>query len=231
MVLALRRKVNIKVRQPLAKIMIPVLDHHFKEQFEKVSDLVMGEVNVKEVEFIYDTTGLITKKIKPNFKTLGKKYGKQMKEIAAAFAQLGQRQISDIEKSESYELTLPGGPVTLFKEDYSISSEDMPGWLVASEDNLTVALEVTISDSLRREGTARELINRIQNIRKDSGFEVTDRVIITVEDTPEICESLGEFEAYVCEQTLALSIGLGKDFGGNKVEWEEGTLEIRVIKA
>lgn len=231
MVLALRRKVNIKVRQPLAKIMIPVLDHHFKEQFEKVSDLVMGEVNVKEVEFIYDTTGLITKKIKPNFKTLGKKYGKQMKEIAAAFAQLGQRQISDIEKSESYELTLPGGPVTLFKEDYSISSEDMPGWLVASEDNLTVALEVTISDSLRREGTARELINRIQNIRKDSGFEVTDRVIITVEDTPEICESLGEFEAYVCEQTLALSIGLGKDFGGNKVEWEEGTLEIKVIKA
>ena len=231
MVLALRRKVNIKVRQPLAKIMIPVLDHHFKEQFEKVSDLVMGEVNVKEVEFIYDTTGLITKKIKPNFKTLGKKYGKQMKEIAAAFAQLEQQQISDIEKSESYELTLPCGPVTLLKEDYSISSEDMPGWLVASENNLTVALEVTITDSLRREGTARELINRIQNIRKDSGFEVTDRVIITVEDTPEICESLGEFEAYVCEQTLALSIGLGKDFGGNKVEWEEGTLEIKVIKA
>ena len=231
MVLALRRKVNIKVRQPLAKIMVPVLDSRFKEQFEKVSNLVSSEVNVKEVEFIYDTTGLITKKIKPNFKTLGKKYGKQMKDIAAAFAQMGQQQISDIEKSEAYTLSLASGDVVLDKEDYSISSEDMPGWLVASDSDLTVALDITVTDQLRREGIARELINRIQNLRKDSGFEVTDRIRLTVEDLPEVRDALQDYRQYVCEQTLAVSLDFGKDFGGAKVEWDEGTIELLAVKA
>jgi isoleucyl-tRNA synthetase len=211
--------------------MVPVLDSRFKEQFEKVSNLVSSEVNVKEVEFVYDTTGLITKKIKPNFKTLGKKYGKQMKDIAAAFAQMRQQQISDIEKSEVYTLSLASGDVVLEKEDYSISSEDMPGWLVASDSDLTVALDITVTDQLRREGIARELINRIQNLRKDSGFEVTDRIRLTVEDLEEVRDALQDYRQYVCEQTLAVSLDFGKDFGGARVEWDEGTIELLAVKA
>ena len=231
MVLALRRKVAIKVRQPLAKLVIPVINPHLREQFEKVESLVLGEVNVKEVEYITDTTGLITKKIKPNFKTLGKKYGKQMKEIAAFFAAMDQRTIADIERAGDYSLQLPSGPVALTAEDYTVSSEDMEGWLVASEGQLTVALDVTITDSLRREGVARELVNRIQNLRKDSGFDVTDRINVTIENLPEVADSLASFGDYLKDQTLAVSLVLGKDFGGKKVEWEDdGQIEIKVEK-
>jgi isoleucyl-tRNA synthetase len=231
MVLALRRKVNIKVRQPLAKLVIPVINPHLREQFEKVESLVLGEVNVKEVEYITDTTGLITKKIKPNFKTLGKKYGKQMKEIAAFFGSMDQPTIAAIERAGEYTLALPSGDVALTTEDYTISSEDMEGWLVASEGQLTVALDVTITDELRREGVARELVNRIQNLRKDSGFDVTDRINVTIENLPEVADSLASFADYLKDQTLALNVALGKDFGGRKVEWEDDAeIEIKVEK-
>ncbi len=231
MVLALRRKVNIKVRQPLAKLVIPVLSNHVREQFEKVEGLVLGEVNVKEAEYITDTTGLITKKIKPNFKTLGKKYGKQMKEIAAGFAEMDQHTIAAIERAGDYEIALPSGPVALTPEDYTISSEDMEGWLVATEGQLTVALDITVTDELRKEGVARELVNRIQNLRKDSGFEVTDRITITLEDLPEVCSALEVYGDYLKEQTLALDITYGKDFGGSKVEWgDDSEIEIKVVK-
>ena len=231
MVLALRRKVNIKVRQPLAKLVIPVLNSHLREQFEKVESLVLGEVNVKEVEYITDTTGLITKKIKPNFKTLGKKYGKQMKEIAAFFGGMDQQTIAEIERAGDYTLNLPSGPVALCAEDYTISSEDMEGWLVASEGQLTVALDVTITDQLRREGVARELVNRIQNLRKESGFDVTDRINVTIENLPEVADSLASFEDYLKDQTLALNVSLGSGFGGKKVEWEDDSeIEIKVEK-
>ena len=230
MILALRRKVNIKVRQPLAKIVVPVLDNHLKEQLEAVQQLILGEVNVKQAEFITDTTGLITKKIKPNFKTLGKKYGKQMKEIAAFFAALDQQTISAIEKAGEYSFDLPSGPVTLAVEDYEISSEDMPGWLVATEGRLTVALDITVTDALRREGVARELINRIQNLRKDSGFEVTDRIDIVIESRPEIEEALSSHGGYICEQTLADSVFTRHNINATRVEWEDGELAIQVIK-
>lgn len=231
MVLALRRKVNIKVRQPLAKIIIPVLDAHIQHQIEMVKQLILGEVNVKEVEFIHDTTGLITKKIKPKFKTLGKRYGKQMKEIASSLSTIAQQTISDIERSGNYTLALPSGDVELTPEDYEITSEDMPGWLVATEGRLTVALDVTVTDELRKEGVARELINRIQNLRKDSGFEVTDRIAVVIEDRSEIAESLSQFRHYVCEQTLAESIRLDAECaGGVKVEWEDGEIRIAVSK-
>ena len=231
MVLALRRKVNIKVRQPLAKLVIPVLNSHLREQFEKVESLVLGEVNVKEVEYITDTTGLITKKIKPNFKTLGKKYGKQMKEIAAFFGGMDQQTIAEIERSGDHTLNLPSGPVALCAEDYTISSEDMEGWLVASEGQLTVALDVTITDQLRREGVARELVNRIQNLRKESGFDVTDRINVTIENLPEVADSLASFEDYLKDQTLALKVSLDSGFGGKKVEWEDDSeIEIKVEK-
>ena len=231
MVLALRRKVGIKVRQPLAKLVIPVLNEHLRSQFEKVESLVLGEVNVKEVEYITDTTGLITKKIKPNFKTLGKKYGKQMKEIAAFFTAMDQPTIAAIERAGDYTLQLPSGDVALCKDDYTVSSEDMEGWLVASEGQLTVALDVTLTDELRREGVARELVNRIQNLRKDSGFDVTDRINVTIENLAEVVDSLASFESYLKDQTLALNVALDKDFGGTKVEWgDDSEIEIKVVK-
>ena len=184
MVLALRRKAEINVRKPLSKIIIPVIDERVKDQLELVKTLILNEVNVKEAEFISDTAGLITKKIKPNFKTLGKIYGKQMKEIAAAFATLSQEVINAVQASENsgtgYVLNLPSGDVTLNKGDYEIASEDMPGWLVATEGSMTIALDVTVTEALKQEGVARELINRIQNLRKSSGFDVTDKVSVTI---------------------------------------------------
>jgi len=230
MVLALRRKVNIKVRQPLAKIIIPVIDAKVESQLEQVKQLVLNEVNVKEAEFIHETTGLITKKIKPNFKTLGKRYGAQMKEIAAFFSQMDQKTISEIERAGSYSFSLPSGSVELLAEDYSITSEDMPGWLVASEGSLTVALDVTVTDELRREGVARELINRIQNIRKESGFEVTDRVKVVVESKSEIADALQQFKEYVCSQTLTEEMTLSDNPQGTVVEWDEGEISIKVSK-
>ena len=220
MVLALRKKVNIKVRQPLAKIIIPVLDSRIQEQLEKVKNLVLSEINVKEVEFITNTEGLITKKIKPNFKTLGKKYGKMMKDIAAAFAQFSQSDISAIETTENYTFALPAGEVTLESADYEITSEDMPGWLVATEGKLTVAMDITITESLKKEGVARELINRIQNLRKEKDFEITDRVEVSIEKRDDVVESLAEFTGYVCEQTLCENINLADSLeNADEVEW------------
>jgi len=231
MILALRRKVNIKVRQPLAKIIIPVLDSHIEEQLEKVKQIVLSEVNVKEAEFIRDTTGLITKKIKPNFKTLGKKYGPRMKEIAAFFATMDQKTISQVEAAGDIALQLPGGEVSLVREDYQITSEDMPGWLVATEGSLTVALDVTVTEELKLEGIARELINRIQNIRKDSGFEVTDRVKVTIASGTGVEKAVEKFRSYICDQTLALEIGFAEHpEGATEVEWEEGTIQIGVLR-
>jgi len=241
MVLALRRKAEINVRKPLSKIIIPVIDARVKEQLEQVKTLILSEVNVKEAEFISDTTGLITKKIKPNFKTLGKIYGKQMKEIAAAFGTLSQEVINAIQTSEAsgtgYVLSLPSGDVTLNKGDYEISSEDMPGWLVATEGSMTIALDITITEELKQEGVARELINRIQNLRKTSGFDVTDKIDITIfadgEDAAEISASLANFSDYVAAQTLALSVkatSLAEAGDAPEVEWNDGTIRISVIR-
>ncbi len=241
MVLALRRKAEINVRKPLSKIIIPVIDEHVKDQLELVKTLILNEVNVKEAEFISDTTGLITKKIKPNFKTLGKIYGKQMKEIAAAFGTLSQEVINAIQASENsgtgYVLNLPSGDVTLNKGDYEISSEDMPGWLVATEGSMTIALDVTVTEELRQEGVARELINRIQNLRKSSGFDVTDKVSVTIyadgEDGEEIAASLVNFSDYVAAQTLALSVEsapVSEAGDAPEVEWNEGTIRIKVAR-
>ena len=237
MILALRRKVNIKVRQPLAKLVIPILDDKLQEQFQRVQSLVLNEVNVKEVEFIRNTEGLITKKIKPNFKTLGKRYGKQMKEIASAFAVMDQKSIAEIERSSMaedprYLLHLAGGDVVLERGDYEITSEDMPGWLVASEGKLTVALDITISEALKREGTARELVNRIQNLRKESGFDVTDKIVAIVEKNPEIVASLEDYLQYVCSQTLCNNIELqDAPQGAAEVEWGNNeTLRIKISR-
>ena len=240
MILALRRKVNIKVRQPLSKIMVPIISEKIRRQFEMVKSLILGEVNVKDVEFIDDTAGVITKKIKPNFKSLGKLYGKQMKEIATAFGKLSQKDIAEIQSAENsgnpYTLHLISGDVILRAGDYEISSEDMPGWLVASEGSLTIALDIDITPELLKEGTARELINRIQNLRKDSGFEVTDKIniIIYASDKAytEVEDSLKEYSKYIESQTLALSIQLSDSLScpdkAVEVEWDGGMVKILV---
>ena len=242
MVLALRRKVNIKVRQPLSKLVIPVISDKVREQLEKVKSLILGEVNVKEAEFISDTTGIITKKIRPNFKTLGKTYGKRMKEIAAAFGQISQQEINAIQAAEAqgnaYTLNLEGGEVVLNPGDYMISSEDMPGWLVATDGPLTLALDIEVSPELKNEGVARELVNRIQNIRKESDFDVTDKVEATVfadgEAYAEIEEALKSYKDYVCSQTLANTLVLkplaDADSSLAEVEWNETTIKIAVTR-
>ena len=241
MVLALRRKVNIKVRQPLSKIIIPVIDHKVKEQLEKVKQLLLVEVNVKDAEFISDTAGLITKKIKPNFKTLGKIYGKQMKEIAGAFGTLSQEEISAIQVSEAegrpYVLHLPSGDVSLSKGDYEISSEDMPGWLVATDGPLTLALDITVTDELKREGVARELINRIQNLRKSSGFDVTDKIDVVIyadgQDSEDIAGALDSFSDYISAQTLSRnikSLPVADKGEACEVEWGDACIYISVSR-
>ena len=238
MVLALRKKVGINVRKPLAKVLVPVIDDSVKAHIEKVKDIFLTEVNVKEIEFLHDTAGIITKKIKPNFKTLGKAYGKQMKEIAAAFATLDQEQICAIERAENgYVLNLPSGDVTLNKGDFEISSEDMPGWTVATEGSLTLALDIVLTPELVREGVARELIHPIQSLRKDNGFEVTDRINTVIyadgEAYDQISDALGEYKDYVAAQTLSTSLSLEKPSStedGQLVEWGEGNIRIKVSR-
>ncbi|MDR2801592.1 MAG: isoleucine--tRNA ligase [Prevotellaceae bacterium] len=231
MALALRRKVNIKVRQPLSKMMIPALDATMQEQLEAVKQLVLTEVNVKELEFLTDATGVIVKKIKPNFKTLGKKYGSRMKEIAAAIAAFTQEQINSVERSAVYTFALPSGEVSLQKEDVEITSEDLPGWLVASEGALTVALDVTVTETLHREGVARELINRIQNLRKESGFDVVDKINIAIEQQSGIAGAVDDFRELIATQTLATAIRLVPACpDGAAIEVDDMQVKIKVEK-
>ena len=217
MVLALRRKVSIKVRQPLMKILIPVLDRQTADCIAAVRNLIMNEVNVKQVELIEDTTGIITKRIKPNFKTLGPRYGKYMKQIAAMTAEFSQERIAQIEAAPETVLDLGSEQITVTPADFEISSEDMPGWLVASEGKLTVALDITVTDELRAEGVARELINRIQNIRKDSGFEVTDKIRAEIEQKPLVADAIARFAGYIASQTLAVEVRPAAEPAGETV--------------
>ena len=237
LMLGIRKKVNIPVRQPLQKVMIPVISEKVRARLSAVKDIILAEVNVKEMDFIEDTTGIMTLRIKPNFKVLGKTYGPRMKEIAAAFGQLEQPVISAIQKAETagevYTLTLPGGEVLLHPGDYAISSEDVEGWQVASEGSLTVALDIEVTEALRLEGLSRELVNRIQNLRKSSGFEVTDRISTVVyADDPALAASLSAYGDYVKAQTLSLSLELlpaaEAPEGAAEVEWTEGTIKLTV---
>ena len=239
MVLALRKKVGINVRKPLAKLLVPVMDEQVKEHIVRVQDILLTEVNVKQIEYLHDTTGIITKKIKPNFKTLGKIYGKRMKEIAAAFATLSQEDIAVIERSENeYKWALPGGEVILNKGDYEISSEDMPGWLVATEGTLTLALDIVQTPELKREGVARELIHPVQSLRKERGFEVTDRIDTAIyadgANYDEISDALSEYSDYVASQTLSLSLKLRRldeaTEDASELEWGDSSVRISVSR-
>lgn len=234
MVLALRRKVNIKVRQPLTKIIVPVLDPEVKRHIEAVESLIKNEVNIKEIELIEKTAGVITKRIKPNFKTLGPKYGKQMKQISALVAGFTQEDIARIEAEGGTTMEIEDAQLPATIEDFEITSEDMPGWLVATEGKLTVALDITVSEELRREGVARELINRIQNIRKESGFEVTDKIRVEIAECELVNGAVTDFGQYIAAQTLANEVKLAKTPSGtfiNEAEIDEQSITIAVTKA
>ncbi len=233
MVLALRRKVSIKVRQPLTKILIPVLDPAMARHIDAVRNLILNEVNVKELELIEQTTGIITKRIKPNFKTLGPKYGKYMKQIAALTAQFSQERIAEIESAPESVLEIDGQQIVVTPADFEITSEDMPGWLVASEGKLTVALDIILTDELRAEGVARELINRIQNIRKDSGFEVTDKIRVEIEQKELVADAVARYADYIGSQTLAVEVKSSAEPQGEVVvatDIDEEPLRIAVTR-
>jgi len=203
MILGLRRKEKLKVRQPLAKIMVPVLTKEFQEQFDAVKNIILSEVNVKEVEFLTDAAGIISKKIKANFKTLGPKYGKLMKQISGEIAGFNQQDISNLEKTGNYDLNINGEIISLSLEDVEIQTEDVPGWLVASEGGLTIALDINLTEELKQEGIAREFINKIQNIRKESDFEVTDRIVLNIQKHDFYNLAVANFKDYISNQTLA----------------------------
>ncbi|MBO7198773.1 MAG: isoleucine--tRNA ligase [Alistipes sp.] len=234
MVLALRRKVNINVRKPLSKIIIPVLDKEMAARIEAVRALIMNEVNIKDVELITDTTGIITKRIKLNFKHFCQRYAPHAKAMAALIAQFSQEQIAAIEANEETTLELNGEQVVVTAADFDITSEDMPGWLVASEGKLTVALDITITEELRREGVARELVNRIQNIRKESGFEVTDKISVEIEANDLTAPAVESFAQYIAQQTLAVDVKAVVAPAGAFVvdtDIDEVVLKIAVTKA
>ena len=203
LVLGLRKKEKLRVRQPLQKIMVPVLNSDFAENILHVKDLILSEVNVKELELLAEDNSVLVKSIKPNFKTIGPKYGKHMKAIAGMVAQISTEGIAKIEQEKGWKGEISGEQINLDFADFDINAKDIPGWLVSSEGDLTVALDVTISDQLKSEGVARELINRVQNLRKDSGLEVTDRILLKVDTNDFIKKAIQDNVVYVCNEVLA----------------------------
>ena len=232
MVLALRRKVNIKVRQPLHVLMVPVLDEHQKESIEAVKQLILNEVNVKDMKFVDNTAGILVKRIKPDFKKLGPRYGKIMKALAAAIQQMSQDDINAFEKAGTFTLQVDGQEAVLERADVEIISEDIPGWLVANEGRLTVALDITVTDELKKEGLARELVNRIQNLRKSSGFEITDKVNITLASSAEMDGAVEAYQEYIKSQVLAnnLVITAKPISDATSLDFEDFTLAVKVEK-
>ena len=220
LVLSLRKKANIRVRQPLSKIMIPVANENMKTQIEKVSHLIMSEVNIKDIEFLSPDNNILVKNVKPNFKTLGKRYGKQMRQITAFFANMSQDDIHAFEKNNGAHLDADGVDVELTLEDALISTQDIPGWAVTSDDNFTVALDMNITEELYNEGLARELVNRVQTLRKNSGLEVTDRIVILIENNEKIETAVRNYKSYICTETLANDIKSSETLDGDVLEDE-----------
>lgn len=227
---SLRKKEQIKVRQPLSRILVPVLDADFKQHVQAIEDLIQTEVNVKAVEYIDDASGILVKKIKPNFRKLGQEYGKQMKDVAAKINAFGQEEIAEIERNNELKVTLESGVITLTLEDVEISSEDIPGWLVASEGKLTVALDITLTDDLQKEGIARDLVNRIQNLRKDMGLEVQDKIRVSiVNNTTMVNGAIEVNKEYICQETQALSLEMVAEItDGQLLEIDEHNVEIKI---
>lgn len=234
MVLALRRKVNIKVRQPLTTLMVPVLNPDQQAHIEAVKDLVLSEVNVKEMKFVDNAAGILVKRVKPDFKKLGPRYGKIMKQLAATIAAMSQPDIAEFEKNGAFTFDIDGQQATIEKGDVEVISEDIPGWLVANEGNITVALDITVTDELRREGVARELVNRIQNIRKTSGFDITDKIDVTIASNAETDQAVKEYRDYMSRQVLANTFEIVDNLSGESVselDFDTFKVNIRIVKS
>ena len=232
MVLALRRKVNIKVRQPLQTIMVPVVDAHQQESIEAVKNLILNEVNVKELKFVDNAAGILVKRIKPDFKKLGPRYGKIMKSLAVAIQGMNQEDIMAFEAAGTFTLNVEGQDATIERADVEIISEDIPGWLVANEGRLTVALDITVTEELRKEGLARELVNRIQNLRKSNGFDITDKITVTVLSSDEMDEAIKEYNEYIANQVLAVSVEITDHAisDATVLDFEDFNLSVRIEK-
>ena len=228
MVLALRRKVNIKVRQPLSMLMIPVVDEQQKQHIEAMRNLILTEVNVKELKFVDNAAGILVKRVKPDFKKLGPRYGKIMKQLANAITGMSQEAIASYEREGRYVFDIDGLQAVIESGDAEILSEDIPGWLVANEGRLTVALDVTLTEELQKEGYARELVNRIQNIRKQNEYEITDKIRITLAHNAIIDNVIKEYGEYIARQTLADSIVIGEVSGEDAMELDLDTLKINI---
>jgi isoleucyl-tRNA synthetase len=228
---SIRKTHKLKVRQPLSKILIPVLNDKTKQQIEQVKSIILTEVNVKTVEFVHDDSGILKKKIKPNFKTLGPKFGPQMKAVAAAISAMSEAEIKDIEENGTISLVTAASPIDIAIADVEIIAEDVPGWLVASEGGLTVALDITVSDELRLEGIARDFVNRVQNLRKDSGFEVTDKIRITLQNNDTLlANAVTANKDYICQEVQALDLRLVGDLNGEakEIEMDEFLLRVKI---
>jgi isoleucyl-tRNA synthetase len=231
MVLSLRKKEKIKVRQPLEKIIIPVIKEGLQAKIEKVEDYILNEINVKQIEYLSDTSGIISKTIKPNFKTLGPKFGKHMKAISAAVSSFGANEIAIIESEGAYTLDIAGEILNLEAEDFIIQSDDIEGWLVASDKGLTVALDIQLSEELEAEGNAREFVNKVQNLRKDNDFEVTDKILVKLLINEEFNPAIEKFKNYICTEVLATDIELVKDLEeATPIEVNEIQLKVALLK-
>jgi isoleucyl-tRNA synthetase len=231
LVLSLRKKEMIKVRQPLQRVMIPVLDEQQRKEIAAVADLIKSEVNVKELELIDDASGILVKSIKPNFKVLGPRFGKDMKEIARKINEFSAEDIQKIERDGEIQVEVSGNLLTLENGDVEITSQDIEGWLVANSGNITVALDITISDDLKKEGIARELVNRIQNIRKDSGFEVTDKIDVTLQKDGTVEEAVQQNIEYIKTETLTANLDLAEEVNnGLEVSFDEVTTRLLIKK-
>jgi isoleucyl-tRNA synthetase len=231
LVLSLRKKERLRVRQPLQKILLPVLNDTFQEQVEAVKNLILAEVNIKEIEYVDDASGIIKKKVKPNFKTLGRRLGKNMKAAAQQIATMTQEDIARLEKTGLYQLAVNGESFDLNLEDFEISTDDIPGWMVASDGPITVALDVTLNDDLKAEGVARELVNRIQNIRKDKDFNVTDKISILLQEHEIVVPAVEKYGEYIKTETLATQLKLSASVNGEEIEIPEGVqLQVSVSR-
>ena len=228
MVLSLRRKKNLKVKQPLTAIMIPVIDEAQKQDIEAVADLIMSEVNVKGINYVGGDAGILVKRIKPDFKKLGPKFGKNMKAAAQALTSLEQSQIAQFEKDGKIALTLNGEEAVVELADVEVISEDIPGWLVANDGNITVALDITITDNLRKEGIARELVNRIQNVRKSKDFNITDRIVVKITPDEHVNDAVAQFKDYIAKQVLAVAIELAPVEGADVIALDMDNYELKI---
>jgi len=229
--LSLRKKVNIKVRQPLQKILIPVLEGRMKKQIQAVEELIKTEINVKEIAYLENNDGFIKKKIKPNYVLLGKRMGPRMKTVAEMIGNLSQEDIAGLEKVGHISLLIDNEPVILQAQEVEITSEDIPGWMVANKEGLTVALDVNITPVLESEGYARELVNRIQKIRKDSDFELTDRIIVKLTGNQNLKDAVARFNSYICAEILADQLDIMDDLaGGTEVEINDIPIKVIVTK-